>query len=412
MAILLMLSMYVVFTSLQATGIFDTPPVQTVQKQASTTLKSHVASTPNVDNNVTKIKKEVVKKPIYKAPASTPKSKRLFLDNTITAIKKVKRRLDSEYTTVYAFSLKDTLSSEETKILQTLKARYKKMETKELLQRLKTHPISIVVAQATLETGWGSSRFYREANNIFGIWSFNKNEPRMAAGVQREGKKTIYVKKYPNLEASIEGYFRMVARGRAYRELRKARLRTDNPFEIIPYLDHYSELRHEYVKRLYYTMKSNKFYELDNPSYQPPGWSNIKVADPKYLLKTDLNITKTTHETNTTILEENSSKASDINLTIDLNSSLSNDTNLSNFSTEGNQTNTGTTAALDVNQTQENNQTLDINTTLNLANEHNSTSTIAPNVTDINNDKNSSKINETNKETLEKASLREINASL
>ena len=55
-----------------------------------------------------------------------------------------------------------------------------------------------------------------------------------------------------------------------------------NPFEMIAYLDHYSELRHEYVKRLYYVIKSNKFYELDSPVYQPPGWSNIEPARAEY----------------------------------------------------------------------------------------------------------------------------------
>jgi hypothetical protein len=76
----------------------------------------------------------------------------------------------------------------------------------------------------------------------------------------------------------------MMARGRAYKQFRTARLHTDNPFEMIAYLDHYSELRHEYVKRLYYVIKSNKFYELDTPVYQPPRWENIKPAKAEYLV--------------------------------------------------------------------------------------------------------------------------------
>jgi len=264
----------------------------------------------------------VEQKPVYKAPASTPKSKRIFLQNTIAAITKVKKRLDTQYKVVYALSQKSELTPKEQATIDKLKKSYKVKGIPCLLKRLRTHPVSIVIAQAALETGWGSSRFYREANNIFGIWSFNKSEPRMAAGVKREGVKTIYVKKYKNLEASIEGYYRMMARGRAYKQFRNARLTTDNPFEIIPFLDHYSELRHEYVKRLYFVIKSNKFYELDEPQYQPPGWTNIKPADPKYLVTKKSTpaakvASKCNKDTNTTILhgDTNSSKVQDITTT-------------------------------------------------------------------------------------------------
>ena len=276
MAFLLVISMYLVFTSLQETGIFD---------EQNTTATAVAPTDSKTVPKAPETKKPEVKKPVYKAPASTPKSKRLFLDNTIAAITKVKKRLDAQYQMVYELSLKDSLTPEETATIERLKKSYKVEGIPCLLKRLRTHPVSIVIAQAALETGWGSSRFYRDANNIFGIWSFNKNEPRMAAGVQREGAKTIYVKKYANLEASIEGYYRMMAKGRAYKKFRTARLYTENPFEIIPYLDHYSELRHEYVKRLYYVIKSNKFYTLDDPQHQPPGWTNIKPADPKYIEK-------------------------------------------------------------------------------------------------------------------------------
>ena len=279
MAFFLVISMYAVFTSLQETGIFST----SVEKNSTTAPTKAKVEPKVVEEKKPEVKKPEPKKVTYKAPASTPKSKRLFLNNTIAAITKVKKRLDAKYQMVYELSLKESLTPEEQATIEKLKKSYKVKGIPCLLKRLRTHPVSIVIAQAALETGWGGSRFYREANNIFGIWSFNKNEPRIAAGVKREGVKTIYVKKYANLEDSIEGYYRMMAKGRAYKQFRDARLHTDNPFEIIPFLDHYSELRHEYVKRLYFVIKSNKFYELDTPVYQPPGWTNIKPADPKYL---------------------------------------------------------------------------------------------------------------------------------
>lgn len=217
-----------------------------------------------------------------KTPQVTAESKRLFLERTTAAVYKVKAKLDAQYRMVYKLSLKKHLTRDERATIERLKKSYNVDGIPCLLKRLHTHPVSIVIAQAALESGWGSSRFYTEANNIFGVWSYDPYEPRMAAGKPRAGKKKVYVKKYKNLEASIESYYRMMAKGRAYKQFRTARLHTDNPFEIIPYLDHYSELRHEYVKRLYFVIKSNSFYQLDATVYQPPGWHKIKPAKAEY----------------------------------------------------------------------------------------------------------------------------------
>ena len=313
-AFFILISIYAIYLGVQDKMV--TTPSQAIKEHNT----SHTPSKPEALKTVAKPVEK--KKPAYKAPAITSKSKRLFLENTIAAITKVKKRLDAQYQMVYDLSQKSELTPQEQKTIDALKKSYKVKGIPCLLKRLRTHPVSIVIAQAALETGWGSSRFYREANNIFGIWSFNKNEPRMAAGEKREGVKTIYVKKYKNLEDSIEGYYRMMAKGRAYKQFRNARLHTDNPFEIIPFLDHYSELRHEYVKRLYYVIKSNKFYQLDDPQYQPPGWTNIKPADPKYLIKKKESpaakvASKCKKDSNTTVLhgDVNSSKAEDITTT-------------------------------------------------------------------------------------------------
>jgi Bax protein len=199
---------------------------------------------------------------------SVAERKQFFIAKTLPAIRSVKSKLDALYDYVLLLSQKETLTPQEALMLDALKKRYKVAGIPCLLNRLRTHPVSIVLAQAALETGWGRSRFYNEANNIFGIWSFNANEPRIAAGENR-GKKTIYVKKYPTLEASIESYFTMMATARAYGDFRQARRTEKNPFKLLRHLTRYSELRGEYVKRLYYVIKANRFYEYDQPSYQP-----------------------------------------------------------------------------------------------------------------------------------------------
>jgi Bax protein len=200
--------------------------------------------------------------------------KNRFLKTIVPVVESVKKELDAEHAKAKRLMKKPQRSAEETAWLQAQMQRYNVTGYPCLLRSMQTHPVSLVVAQAALETGWGSSRFYQEANNVFGIWSYNQNEPRMAASEHR-GSKTVYVKKFASLENAIRGYFMMIGKGYAYSGFRKARTQTQNPFELMPYLRRYSELRDEYVARLYYVIKSNKLYRFDQPSFKPIALAQI-----------------------------------------------------------------------------------------------------------------------------------------
>ena len=139
-----------------------------------------------------------------------------------------------------------------------LRKEYKATNNDELLMSLKPHPQSIAIAQAAMESSWATSRFFKEANNVFGIWSYSKNEARMAAGEKR-GDQTIWVKKYGSVEASIRDYYRTLARGDAYKEFRILKMETNDPYELVKKLDSYSEKREEYGKELSTIIRFNKF---------------------------------------------------------------------------------------------------------------------------------------------------------
>lgn len=143
-----------------------------------------------------------------------------------------------------------------------LRKEYKATNNEELLMALKPHPQSIAIAQAAMESSWATSRFFNEANNVFGIWSYNKNEARIAAGKKR-GDQTIWVKKYDSVEASIRDYYRTLARGDAYREFRIMKMETNDPYELVKKLDFYSEKREEYGKELSTIIRFNKFEAYD-----------------------------------------------------------------------------------------------------------------------------------------------------
>jgi Bax protein len=85
----------------------------------------------------------------------------------------------------------------------------------------------MIVAQAILESGWGQSRFADEANNLFGIRTFDKSDNWMLP----ESKKDWTgwgVKVYSSKCASVRDYVRIINEVWAYEELRMARAENPN----------------------------------------------------------------------------------------------------------------------------------------------------------------------------------------
>jgi Bax protein len=150
---------------------------------------------------------------------------------------------------------------EEQAWLEGLISRYRVEDTTRLLHRLQDHPNSIVLAQAAIESGWGSSRFFREGLNAFGVWSYDPNEPRLAAGLAREDSK-VYVKKYESILGSVQDYFVTIGRG-PYTDFREARTQTRDPMALVAYLVRYSELGDEYVNRVEQVIRSNDLLQYD-----------------------------------------------------------------------------------------------------------------------------------------------------
>jgi len=155
--------------------------------------------------------------------------------------------------------------------LKTQLKSWKAKDIDELINvKLVTRPTSIMLAQAALETGWGSSRFFVHANNTFGVWSFNPDESRIKALETRSGEP-VYVKKYDNLSESIIDYYKVIARG-PYSEYRDSRIESDDPFEMVNHLFRYSEIGQEYIERLKTVMRKSNLVKYDK--YQ---------IDPKYI---------------------------------------------------------------------------------------------------------------------------------
>ena len=111
--------------------------------------------------------------------------------------------------------------------------------------RMNRVPYEMVVAQAALESGWGTSRFATEGNNLFGIRTFSKNVPHMTP---------LGIKKWPGWGVrifaskcdSVKEYIRLLNEHPAYAEFREARqvmLKNNVPLDpivLIKTLDKFS----------------------------------------------------------------------------------------------------------------------------------------------------------------------------
>jgi len=155
----------------------------------------------------------------------------------------------------------DNPSNEDLLFLDKMYKKFKTTNNKELLSRMKTHPVSIVLAQAAIESAWGESRFFKKGNNIFGMWSYNRHEPRMRARETRKGK-VIYLKKYKTLSDAIDDYFVTIGRG-AYKSFRKHRDITKDPLQLVQYLVNYCELKGKYTRKLRRFIIKNRLTKFD-----------------------------------------------------------------------------------------------------------------------------------------------------
>lgn len=91
---------------------------------------------------------------------------------------------------------------------------------KEYLKRVDIIPASQALAQAAVESAWGTSRFVKLANNIFGHWTYT--EPGIIpAG--RDENATHMIKIYSSLNTSVAGFMLNLNRNRAYEDFRKVR---------------------------------------------------------------------------------------------------------------------------------------------------------------------------------------------
>ncbi|MEG0134975.1 MAG: glucosaminidase domain-containing protein [Cetobacterium sp.] len=186
------------------------------------------------------------------------KGKQTFIKNIVPIIKSVEDDIAMNKVRVASLSKKSTLTLEEKTFLTNIFDKYRVSygNFASLMDKMIMPPTSLIVAQASLESGWGTSKISSRSNNLFGMKSFSKNEPRVKAD------DSLHYRKYENVKESVYDYVINLSRHNAYKSLRKGIKNGEDSTSLTKYLTAYCE-QGDYKDKLNHLIKSNNFKKFD-----------------------------------------------------------------------------------------------------------------------------------------------------
>ena len=152
------------------------------------------------------------------------------------------------------------------KYLINSKNKHKIDLVEELLQLVDIIPNSIVLAQAANESGWGSSRFAKEHNALFGQYTYD--EKNGVVPLRRDKGKRYLIKYFSSIDKSVESYFKNINTHYAYEKFRQIRSEMNknnlglNVKLLTQHLDAYAKDEF-YVETINSIIETNNFIQFD-----------------------------------------------------------------------------------------------------------------------------------------------------
>ena len=200
--------------------------------------------------------------------------KNLFIQIVLPLILKENTQIRLDRKKLFVILNKSNNSEAEKKWLN-MKFKQYGVKSKDLFTlkiRMDEVPISLAIAQAAKETGWGTSRFALEGNALFGQWTFSGEGLKPLA---IDGDKTHKVMKFQILQASIRAYQRNLNTHSSYKKFRKLRaLARENNEKLdslilADSLDKYAATGKEYTEILKKIIKQNALKDFDDAKLLP-----------------------------------------------------------------------------------------------------------------------------------------------
>ena len=84
----------------------------------------------------------------------------------------------------------------------------------------------MALSQAAIESGWGTSRYLREGNAVYGQYTFEKNKGIEPA--QRDSSQKFFIRKFENLSESTKSYFKNINTHLAYAGFKRRKKKIKN----------------------------------------------------------------------------------------------------------------------------------------------------------------------------------------
>ena len=207
------------------------------------------------------------------------KSKQYFFDYLYELIKQENDNILAQRAFVKNYLSSNLLSinfnSPDFLYLLELKKKYKVkklLSADDYLKRIDVVPPSMALAQAAVESGWGKSRFIKEANNIFGHWTYNPRIGMMPEN--RDEGARHFIRIFKSLQDSISAYMLNLNRNLAYKQFQNERLeqreKNINPegLSLSQTMVNYSGIGHDYLSILKNVIEKNNLKEYDKKFYK------------------------------------------------------------------------------------------------------------------------------------------------
>ena len=257
---------------------FDEQPIDTVRLSASTIEELFKATNYNLKD----VRKNKLVKPIsltllpkeIKKIENIKKRKDFFIQIILPLIIKENNNIKLDRKKLFSI-LNKSKNTKSEKIWLDLKFKQYGVANKDLSTlkiRMDEVPISMAIAQAAKETGWGTSRFAQEGNALFGQWTWSGEGITPS---DADDDSTHKVMKFKVLQASVRAYQRNLNTHSSYKDFRSARaeLRDEgkklDSMILSEHLDKYAETGKEYVKILQQIIRQNNLIDFDDAKLLP-----------------------------------------------------------------------------------------------------------------------------------------------
>jgi len=145
------------------------------------------------------------------------------------------------------------------------------------MARVDVVPPSLAIAQAAEESGWGTSRFAREGNALFGQYTYKPSNGMLPE--ERANGSRHLIRAYTNLIEGVRSYTHNLNYHRAYEDFRTARKwlryheKVMDGHTLAGELTKYSERGTAYVKSLRHIIRANELSLLDHARLHQDRWT-------------------------------------------------------------------------------------------------------------------------------------------